>query len=349
MKKLFFLYLLISSTFCLSQIGGQNSFSFLNRSFSAKSLSLGGSYASTQENQLQNAYYNPAILNGKSHHQISFNHLIQTGNVQNGLICYGFKNNHLNVNQNFSIRYINYGKMDETTETGEIIGTFSPGDFIFSSALSKSLNSHFQIGSQVNFIYSQYHSQSASGISFDFGGFYSFKDTTKTVSFVMRNMGIQFNSFTTGITNPLPFQFDMSFSHRLAHAPLRFSYLIHHVNKWDLSYYDPTIKGSVDPLTGDSILPKKTNFISKSLLHLTPQVQLYITKNIQINFAFDYFKRYQMSIISKPRLSGFSFGLSMAFKRFHIEYAYANYSAAGSINAISFTTNIDNWRKNNSN
>jgi hypothetical protein len=346
--KLQFLGLFIFiTTFVSAQSGGNSSFSFLNRSFNATGLSFGGDFISLRNNQIQNSISNPALLNNGSQNQFSFNHMIQTGGVQSGLLSLGRYNSTLKSNQSIAIRYVDYGKMNETDETGEVIGTFLPGDFILSSGFAKPMNSHLTFGGQLNFIYSQYNNVKYFGSSLDFGGFYTFKDTTKTLSFVLKNMGFQLKNKTSS-NSPLPFQLDVAFSHKLEHAPVRFSYLFHHLNQFDLSYFDPNIKGSIDPLTGDSILPQKTNLLKKTMMHFTPQIQLTISKNIHLNFAFDYYKRYQLALSSKPRLSGFSTGIELNFKKFMLTYAYSNYSAAGSINAITLLTNINSWKKHTS-
>jgi hypothetical protein len=44
-------------------------------------------------------------------------------------------------------------------------------------------------------------------------------------------------------------------------------------------------------------------------------------------------------------MSGFSFGLGMYFKRFSLDYGIKIYSAAGTLNGITFTSSPSNWRK----
>jgi hypothetical protein len=342
-----FLLMLFTTIHSFGQIGGKYSFSFLDRAFNARTLSFGNSFISVKDNDPNLAISNPALINFSQTNKFSFNHLFQTGNVQLGMINYSFTNKTLQLNQNISLRYIDYGKMKETSPTGEILSEFTPGDFILSSVIGKKINQKLSFGLQTNFLFSQYSNRSSLGISFDFGGLYQLNDTTKTFSFTIKNAGVQLKTFNKEDKLPLPFDFQIAFSHKLKHAPFRFSYLAHHLTKWDLSYYDPNSVGTVDPLTGDSIFPSKASFIKKLSMHFTPQIELLIGKNMQLRVAFDYFRRYQMALTNRPGLSGFSFGFGMNFKRFSIDYGFSSYSAAGSIHGFTFISSLNQWKKKN--
>ena len=172
-------------------------------------------------------------------------------------------------------------------------------------------------------------------------------DETKNyvISAVIKNAGKQFTSFNTTNTYPLLTDFQLGFAHKLKHAPIRFSYVIHHIQKFDLSYLNPNQSTKVDPLTGEPIVITKTNFAQKVGMHLLPQVEFLFSKNIHFRFAFDYLRRSQMKLENRPGMAGISFGLSMHFKRFSFEYALSSYSVAGYLNGFTFTTNINKWRK----
>ena len=343
--KYLLIFTIIFSKLTFAQIGGNTSFNNLNRVYNARSLALGSYFLTQKDNDPNLGINNPALLNSTMLKKISFNQLFQTGGVQNGMLLYTRNAPKIKSIQNISLRYVDYGKNIETNEFGETIGSFTPLDFILSSGFGRAVNKHLSFGTQINFLYSQYSNLNSLGISIDFGAHYTLQDTTQSFSLILKNAGYQLKGFTNNRTYALPTEIQFAFSHKLKHAPFRFSYLFHHLNKWDLSYFDPTIKGSIDPLTGDSILPKQANFIQKTALHFTPQVELLISKNIHLRFAFDYFRRYHMAITNRPGISGFSFGLGMCFKRFSIDYGFSGYSAAGNFNGISFVSSLDQWRK----
>lgn len=339
------LFSIIFSNLTFAQIGGNTSFNNLNRVYNARSLALGSYFISQKDGDPSLSVNNPALLNSEIIKKFSFNHLYQTGGVQNGMIIYVRNAPKINFTQNISLRFVDYGKNIETNEFGERTGTFTPLDFILSTGIGKSINKHLSFGTQFNFLYSQYTNLNSLGLSIDFGAHYILKDTTQSFSLVLKNAGYQIKGFTKERTFNLPTEIQLAYTHKLKHAPFRLNYLFHHLNKWDLSYFDPNTKGSIDLLTGDSILPKKLNLIQKTVLHITPQIEILLSKNFHIRFAFDYFKRHQMAITNRPGISGFSFGLGMYFKRFTIDYGFSAYSSAGNLNGISFTSSIDKWRK----
>jgi len=343
--KICFCFLIFLSTLTYSQIGGNSSSTNLNRIYNARSLSLGGSFISQRDKDLNLSINNPALLNTNMIHKLSFNQLFQTGGVQNGMIIFARNAKKIKCVQNLAIRYVNYGKNTETNEFGEKIGEFTPQDFIISSGFGRKINPHLSFGGQLNFLYSQYNTLNSIGFSVDFGGNYLLKDTTKSVSFIIKNVGYQLKGFTENRKGTLPTDFQISYAHKLKHAPFRFNYLFHHLYKWDLTYFNPYIKGTIDPLTGDSIFPKKSNFIQKTALHFTPQIELLFSQNLHLRFAFDYFRRYQMALTNRPGLSGFSFGIGLYFKRFSLDYGFSSYSVAGNFNGITIVSSIDQWRK----
>ena len=339
------LFSIIFSNLIFAQIGGNTSFNNLNRVYNARSLALGSYFISQKDRDPSLSINNPALLNSEIIKKFAFNHLFQTGGIQNGMIVYTRNAPKINCIQNISMRYVDYGNNIETNEFGEKIGSFTPLDFIISTGIGKSINQHLSFGTQINLLYSQYTNLNSIGLSIDLGAHYILKDTTQAFSLILKNAGYQLKGFTKERTSELPTEIQLAYTHKLKHAPFRFNYLIHHLNKWDLSYYDPNKKGTIDPLTCYSVLPKKANLIQKTALHITQQIELLLGKNIHLRFAFDYFKRYQMAITNRPGISGFSFGLGMYFKRFSIDYGFSAYSSAGNLNGISFTSSIDQWRK----
>ena len=165
------------------------------------------------------------------------------------------------------------------------------------------------------------------------------------VTLVVKNVGSQFKGFISNSNSILPTEIQMAFSHKLAHAPFRFSYLAHHLNSWDISYQTPNNTGKIDPLTGDSIKVIRANALQKIGHHFTPQIEFLVSKNLHFRMAFDYHRREEYKLTNRPAMAGFSFGIGMYFKRFSLDYGLKIYSAAGFLNGITLTTNSANWKK----
>ena len=65
-----------------AQIGGRYTYEFLGNPQSARLSALGGSLITIQDDDISLAASNPALLNDKSHNQITFNHKRQLNCVR---------------------------------------------------------------------------------------------------------------------------------------------------------------------------------------------------------------------------------------------------------------------------
>ncbi len=344
MKKISFLLTLFIPFLTFSQIGGNTTFALLDLTYSARSAGLGGDFITAKDEDLNLTVANPSLYNSKMHNHVGFNQALLAGGINYGMINYArsFKNS---ITGGASLRYVNYGKQEMRNEAGTSIGTFTPGEFILGAGAAKQLNPQITIGANVNLIYSQLAGYNSFGGSIDLAGTYELEKANLLVTALVKNAGYQFKSYTKNNRSNLPTEFQLGISHKLKHAPFRFSILAHHLNNWDLTYNDPNAKPTVDPLTGDTVQVKVAGFGKKLANHFTYQVEILISKNIHFRTAFDYHRRQEMSVSSKQGLAGFSTGIGFYFKRFSLDYGFVIYSSAGYNNMITLTTNLDKWRK----
>ena len=243
--------------------------------------------------------------------QIGFSNQIQTGGVTSGMLCTAFNLQKMQGYGSISLRYIDYGKMQETLENGTVVGNFTPSDFILSTGYGRKIKERLSIGLQASLLYSQYSSYYSLGIGVDFAASYENKEKKTLFTLLVKNVGSQVKGFISASNSMLPAEIQLAFSHKLAHAPFRFSYLAHHLNTWDISYQTPSGSGKIDPLTGDSIKVIRANTFQKIALHFTPQVELLLSKSFHIRMAFDYNRREQFILANRPAMAGFSFGVGI--------------------------------------
>ncbi len=328
----------------LGQTGGDHTFALLDLPYSARAAALGTDFITVKDQDLNLAISNPSLYNSKMNKHVGFNQALLAGGVNYGMVTYArsFKNN---ITGGASLRYVSYGKQDRRDEAGTAIGTFSPGEFVLGAGLGKQLNPQISIGANVNLIYSQLESYSAFGASVDLAGTYELEKANLLVTALVKNAGYQFKSYTANNRASLPAEFQMGISHKLKHAPFRFSLLMHHLNNWDITYSDPNAKPTIDPLTSDTIPVKVAGFGQKLAHHFTYQAEVLISKNIHFRTAFDYHRRQEMKVSARPGLAGFSFGLGLYFNRFSVDYGFSVFSAAGYSNMISLTTNLEKWKR----
>ena len=114
-----------------------------------------------------------------------------------------------------------------------------------------------------------------------------------------------------------------------------------------MGYYinDPNAVPTIDALTGDTIPVSRAGFLEKFANHFTYQVEILISKNIELRAGFDYHKRKELALEKRSGVSGFSFGAGLLFNKFRLDYGFVVYSRAGFNNMLTLSSNLSTWRK----
>jgi len=325
-----------------TQIGGQVSFPLLDLSFNARNAALGGNYIAVKDDDLHVGLVNPSALNAQMHQAISVSQIMYPGKINYGAFAYAHS---LNEKQTFSasMRYVSYGKMLRTDKYGNEMGNFSPLEYVLGVGYGYQQNERISVGVNWNIIGSHLESYNSFGSSLDLAGTYLSESERFIVAAMFKNVGLQFNAYTDNRA-PLPANLMIAVSQRLEHAPFRFSLLAHHLNKWDITYYDPNIPPTTDMLSGTLIKVEPAQWYEKIAQHLIGQVEI-ATRRIHFRVGFDYHLRQTMGLKSKLGLSGFSFGAGLHFKRFSIDYGFLSFSKAGANHVFSLSSNLTRMRK----
>ncbi len=338
LKTIFLIVLLSFSFFGFSQMGGNTAYPFLSLPFNARTTALGGSLLSVIDEDVNIGVVNPAALNEKMHKRLSLNHAFHSGKINFGQLAYVHALNEKNY-LSASIKYMAYGSMDRRASNGELQGEFSPFEYVLGVGYGRPINEVLSVGANLNLIGSHIDGYASYGVSVDLAGMYYTRKKTFGITAMVSHAGVQFNPYVNGRT-PLPTNFQIGLGYKLPHAPFRFSILMHHLNKWDLTYFDPNVKPVYDPLTGEYVVAKSPGFFEKLAQHFTYQIEVNAGKMIHIRAAFDYYKRQSMKVEAKPGVAGFSFGVGLHFKRFGLDYGLALYSRSGINNVLTFSMNL---------
>lgn len=344
MRKILALTILLSSWTSFGQIGGNYSFGHLNLPFSARNLALGGDFISVSDKDITSTALNPALLNKDHHKQIAFNQALMAGGLKSSMLNFGW-NLKDKIMTGVNFRYIGYGSFLRTDEFGNELGDFHPFDYDLSFSGVRAMTPKWNVGASLRFISSKIDIYNSLGLSLDMGAYYKDEDRLLSAAFLVKNAGYQIKGYNKGVHSPLPIQVQAAITKKLAHAPFRFTLLGHHLNIWDLTYNDPNALPTIDALTGDTLPVKRANGIEKVARHFSYQAEILLGNNLHVNAGFDYHQRKEMRLESKPGMAGFSFGVSMWFKRFMVDYGFGVVSSAGFQHMITLQTNLDQWRR----
>lgn len=338
-KYLIFL-LLILPTSLWAQLGGENTYEFLNLPNSARMAALGGNQvALTDETDLNVSYNNPALLREEMQNHLIANYVNYVSDVNYGYVAYALAVK-WPVNLALGMQYINYGTFVEAMPDGLKPGnTFSAAEYAMNIICSYQLN-QFSVGATIKPVWSSFETYQSAGLAADFGVSYHSKDELMTVALVAKNIGRQLTTYYDGADRePLPFDLQLGFSQRLGHAPIRIAATLQHLQKWELSKPRAESNGYITTL-------KEDGFGKQFLRHLLIGVELLPSENFILRVGYNYQRRQELKFDEKMSTVGFCFGLGFKVSRFHLNYGLARYHLAGASNHLSVSVNLnDGYRK----
>ena len=342
MKRALIISLVFLTNWSYGQVGGQNTYQFLDLDFNARSLALGGDFIALKDGDINLAVANPASIKEKMDNDLALNHFIYPAGINYGQLAFGktFEKAGTFVGH---LRYVSYGQFTRTDETGIEQGTFTAGDYSLGAGYGRQLNERFSVGANLNLIFSHLETYTSFGFGVDVASTYYNEEANLTATVMARNIGYQIKGYTSDNNEPLPLEVLAGISYKFHHAPFRLSLMGTDLTTWDLTYTDPSIGPSIDQLTGDTIPPPSASLVQKIAYHTNFGFELVPSDNFFFRVGFNYQRRDALGIVDRKGASGFSFGLGIRTKRFEFNYGLSFYSAAGASNVFGITTNFSSW------
>lgn len=327
-----------------SQSGSQGVFTFLNIPNSARVAGLGGNTFAINDGDVNLTLINPSLLNHKTHNKIGMSYVNYFAGTNFGYTTYS---RHFKKIGTFGmgIQFLNYGTFDRADITGQVTGQFKAADYCYTIGYARpiSKDSVFSFGANLKSIYSTLDIYSSFAMAVDMAITASLPEKNFTATIILKNAGYQFKPFVEGNRENLPAQIDIGISKKPKHMPVRFCLTYQHLQKWDLTFVDPS-KPTKDALTGDSIEVKKFRVFNDKLgRHLTFATEIVIKKNYFIRLGYNYLRRKELQIESKRGMGGMSIGFGFNVSKFSLSYSRASYSLAGGTNTLTISTNLSSF------
>ena len=326
-----------------AQVGGDNTYEFLNLPVSARVGALGGNAIATKDDDISLSYHNPALLDSGMSNKLALNYINYFSDVNFGYAGYA---KHFKKAGTFSagIQFLDYGKFTQADETGLVTGEFSAGEYCLNLGYGRKIDSAFSVGANLKTIYSDLAGYTSVGSAIDLAGMYYNRKRDLGVGLVVRNIGMQWKTYAND-RERLPFEAQIGISKKPQHVPFRFSLIYQHLERWDMRYDDPlNPKDTIDPLTGEEIPQSKgRDFADNFARHLVFNGEFILTKNFNIRLGYNYQRRKELMVTGKHGMIGFSFGFGFKISKFHISYGRASYHLAGKSNHFTLTTNLSDF------
>ena len=343
MRNTFLLIFLLAfiSPMAFGQIGGENTYDFLNLTNSARMAALGGNQVALSDStDLNVSYNNPSLLRPDSKNTLVVNYVGYFAGVNYGYAAYSF-GTPLPGNFAVGMHYINYGSFIEALPNGEKTGaTFNAAEYALNLIWSNEYK-QFTYGINLKPILSSFENYQSVGIAADLGISHFSKNKNTVFALVARNIGTQVTTYYEGAEREsIPFDLQVGVSKKLQHAPIRFAATLQHLQKWDLAQ-------PVEDKTTAITTIKEDNFGKKFMRHMVLGVELLPSPNFTIRAGYNYQLRQEMKLDEKLSTVGFSWGFGFRISRFQISYGSGRYHLAGSSNLISVALNLnEDFRRN---
>jgi hypothetical protein len=334
------IFLLLLSAFVSAQVGGRATYQFLNVVNSPRISALGGYAIAIDESDLEMAYFNPALLSKDNDQTLSLNYTDYFRDINYGFVGYAKDFDKYGV---FSLgaKYIHYGSFIHADETGEILGEFVVSETAGVLTWSQDYNESFRYGANLKMVYSNFFLYNSTGVLLDFGARYKKPGKKFVAALVVKNLGTQITTYSSGNFEPMPFEIQLGISQKLSHAPLRFSITAHNLQQPNIWYESPNNVSSTSVFLNDSS-ENKTPIGEAILRHFTFGTEILFSENFQLSFGYNHQRRQELVLKegSKKGTNGFSFGFGLKIKRFSFDFARSIYSLAGATNHIGISVNF---------
>ena len=331
-----------------AQLGGLNTFEFLNLSPSARISGLGGNLITIRDDDISLAAANPALLNSSMHQQLAFNHSFHLAGISHGYAAFGNHFEKWKTTFHGGIQYVSYGEFDQTNELGEVEGSFKAAEYALTLGGAYQAAERLAVGVNAKFVTSQLGEFSSTGLVADIAGIYFDTARNFTATIVFRNIGTQLSTYRTGNSEPLPFDIQIGVSKKLKYLPFRFSIIYHHLDRWNVLYDDPNTQentlflGEVETEASSASV-----WLDNFFRHFVFNGEFLLGKReiIRVRVGYNHFMRKELTVDNYRSLAGFSVGLGVKINRFRIDYGLTSFHLGGSMNHIGISTNFREFKK----
>lgn len=342
-KTVSLLAALLLSVTSFSQIGGDNTYEFLNLTSSARVSALGGQQIAVKDNDAFLGFDNPSLLNKEMDNKLALTYINYISDIGSGFASY---TKHFEEVGTFSgaIKYIDYGEFTETDNAGNEIGDFSAGEYAFVIGYARQLDTNFSIGANVKTIYSNFYDYNSLGAAVDLSATYFSLDKSFTMAFLVKNVGTQITKYGEGKNESLPFEIQYGLTKRFKNVPIRLGLQLHNLQQWDLRYENPNDEQESSILnSGPEEEEKEYAFFDNLGRHVIINTEFLVSENFNIRFGYNYLRRTELKIDEEIGTVGFSWGFGIRVNKFHLSYGRSAFHQAAATNTFSISTRLSDF------
>ena len=320
-------------SFIYPQIGGSNTYQFLELSPSPRHMALGSWVSTLSPNSIHSGLANPAMVSDSIDGQVVLNYQPYFAGINRGTAAAVFALNE----EHFILmdtRFIHYGTFDETNIFGEKIGDFSGNEVSLGLAYAHHFFSkNLFLGARLNLISSTLAEYNSIGFTTDLGVYYTLPKSLYRFGLVARNIGSQLRTYDS-IKESIPFSLSLSISNELQYLPLRWHLSIGNLQNWNLAYVNPNQQQT--NFEGD-LIDENPSFFDELIRHFAIGAELFPDRAFSIQIGYNFLRSAELSVTDVRSFSGLSFGFGVNLRKIRFNYSHARFSAASNTNFLGLT------------
>ncbi|WP_066830811.1 type IX secretion system protein PorQ [Rufibacter ruber] len=342
-KRLFLLgvLVLVAAQVATAQMGGRFAFRFLEVPTHARVAALGGVNVSSGLEEVNAVTANPALLQGKTNHQLGFSYLNYLSDISQNNLQYAFESKRWGRNA-IGVQYLDYGDFVQRDAAGQEEGSFTVRDYAVSFSHAATIE-HFTLGATAKVAVSSIAGDQAVATLVDIGGTFNHPEQDFVVGLAVKNLGLMLNTYGTGERDAMPLDIQLGASYKPEHAPFRLSVTAHQLNRWDVVYLDPNKKGTINE-NGEEVKEEKS-FGDQLARHFVTGAEFILGPGFQLRAGYNHLRRQELGVENVGGMAGFSFGASIKIYAFRFDYTYAKMHVAGAANYLTLTTDLNRFLK----
>ena len=336
-KKISFLVFFSFVCTSYAQIGGKNTYEFLNLVSSPRQAALGGKVLTNNDWDTSQALHNPAAINDEMDKQLALNFVNYFADINYGSVSYAKsfgEKKHLIA---AGITYVDYGSFDGYDNYGTSTGEFSGNEFALTVGYKYNVpNTDLKLGANGKFISSKLDTYSSIGAALDLAALYEFKESNSVLTLVASNLGGQFTAYEN-TKESIPFHVDLAFAKKLENLPLKWHIVFENLQQWDLSFENPN-RGEED-LDGTTT-PENISVFNKFMQHLVIGGELFHGKALNLRLGYNFRRGYELKIEENRVFAGITAGFGLKLNKFRVNYAFQKFSAAANVHTFGLNINL---------
>ncbi len=306
--KIFICLLSMITTTSVAQLGGKNSFEFLNVPNNARLAALGGINVSLSDRDVNLAFSNPTLIDDTLSGFASVNYQFYVADVGQATAAYAhtFKKIGLLI---FGVQHLSYGKIKGYDPTGAELGDYNSGETALFMSKSHQI-SNFRFGATLKMAFSSIAGYRANAIMVDLGGLFVHPNQNFTAGIVIKNAGLVLSEYNPGSSSRLPFDVRIGATIKPEHMPLRFS-----LTAYNLS----------DEYESGANKKNDTGTLNKIFRHVNFGAEVLIHRNVNLMIGYNYLVHQELRLENAGGIAGISFGFSANIKSFEFVFSRSAY------------------------